>query len=159
MKTLIYISLLISVSLQCYACSSPDDIVKEEIQNPTDTTSNTKEMKLKLTIGDKTATAVLYDNPTSRDFVTLLPLTVKMDDYSNTEKIFYPSRKLSTQGAPRGFDPSVGDITLYAPWGNIALFYKDFGYSNGLISLGKITSGMEAFTVSGSITVKIELAN
>lgn len=95
--------------------------------------------------------------PTSRDFVALLPLTVKMDDYSNTEKIFYPSRKLSTQHAPAGFDPSVGDITLYAPWGNIALFYKDFGYSRGLISLGKITGGMEAFAVNGSITVTFEL--
>ncbi|MGC4233679.1 MAG: cyclophilin-like fold protein [Niabella sp.] len=113
-------------------------------------------MKLKITIGDKTATAVLYDNPTSRDFVTMLPLTVKMDDYSNTEKIFYLSRKLSVKDAPAGFDPSIGDITLYAPWGNIALFYKDFGYSNGLISLGKITSGIEAFSVKGSVRVKFE---
>ncbi|WP_090390291.1 cyclophilin-like fold protein [Niabella drilacis] len=114
-------------------------------------------MKLKITIGDKTATAILYDNPTSRDFAAMLPLTVKLDDYSNTEKIFYPSCKLSTKDAPAGFDPSIGDITLYAPWGNIALFYKDFGYSNGLISLGKITSGMDAFTVKGSATVKFEL--
>lgn len=79
-------------------------------------------MKLKITIRDKTATAILYDNPTSRDFSAILPVTVKMDDYSNTEKIFYPSRKLSVKDAPAGFDRSIGDITLYAPWGNIALF-------------------------------------
>jgi hypothetical protein len=145
--------MLVAVCLQGYACSRTET-VNEDPRN--DTTTNPKEMKLKITIGDKTATAVLYDNPTSRDFASLLPLTVKMDDYSNTEKIFYPSRKLSTQGAPAGFDPSVGDITLYAPWGNIALFYKDFGYSSGLISLGKITSGMEAFAVAGSLTIKIE---
>ncbi len=113
---------------------------------------------LKLTIGDKTATAVLYDNATARDFKSRLPFTVTMTDYAGTEKIFYPDPKLSTEGAPAGFDPSIGDITVYAPWGNVALFYKDFGYSSGLISVGKITGGMEAFTVSGSITVKFELA-
>jgi hypothetical protein len=42
-------------------------------------------MKLRIIIGDKTATAILYDNPTSRDFAIILPLTIKMDDYSNTE--------------------------------------------------------------------------
>jgi Cyclophilin-like family len=39
-------------------------------------------------------------------------------------------------GSMAGSDPSIGDIAYYAPWGNLALFYKDFGYSNGLITLG-----------------------
>jgi len=157
MKKLIHLMMLITIGLQAYACSSPGDLPENEPGN--DTTINAKTMKLKITVGDKTATGVLYDNPTGRDFAKRLPLTVKMDDYSNTEKIFYPEPKLSTQGAPAGFDPSVGDITVYTPWGNVALFYKDFGYSKGLISVGKITSGMEAFSVSGSVTVKFELEN
>lgn len=148
MKKILYTIILILGCTQLYACNAS----KKENNTPKQDT-----MKLKITIGNKTATAVLYDNPTGRDFATLLPLTVKMDDYSNTEKIFYPSRKLSAKDAPKGFDPSVGDITLYAPWGNIALFYKDFGYSNGLISVGKITNGIEHFAVSGSVTVTFEL--
>lgn len=154
MKKLLYTIILILGCTQLYACNSD----KEE-NTPIEENNISKQdtMKLQIAIGNKTATAVLYDNPTSRDFATLLPLTVKMDDYSNTEKIFYPSRKLSVKDAPKGFDPSVGDITLYAPWGNIALFYKDFGYSNGLISVGKITSGIEHFTVSSSVTVTFEL--
>lgn len=146
--------ILIIGCTQLYACTADKEdhtAIKENNTPKQDT------MKLKITIGNKIATAVLYDNPTGRDFATLLPLTIKMDDYSNTEKIFYPSRKLSTKDAPKGYDPSVGDITLYAPWGNIALFYKDFGYSNGLISVGKITRGIEHFTVSGSVTVTFEL--
>ena len=114
-------------------------------------------MKLKITIGEKTATAVLYDNPASKDFASLLAMTLQLEDYNNTEKIANLSKKLSVQNAPKGFYPSIGDFTYYAPWGNITLFYKDFGYSNGLVSLGKITSGMEAFSVKGSFTVKIEL--
>lgn len=147
MNRLIITTLLLVGCTQVYACSADKGL----------DTSKKDTMKLKITIGDKTATAILYDNPTSRDFAAMLPVTVKMDDYSNTEKIFYPSRKVSVKDAPAGFDPSVGDITLYAPWGNIALFYKDFGYSSGLISIGKITSGIEAFAVKGSITAKFEL--
>jgi len=114
-------------------------------------------MKLKITIGDKTAEAILYDNPTSRDFASLLPLTVELKDYSNIEKVFTLSKELTIEGAPDGFDPSIGDLTYYAPWGNIALFYKDFSYADGLVSLGKITSGLEHFIINGSLTVKFEL--
>lgn len=114
-------------------------------------------IRVKIAIGQKVATAILYDNPTSKDLVSLFPLTLEMEDYNRTEKINQLPKKLSSKDAPSGFDPSVGDITYYEPWGNIALFYKDFGYSNGLISLGKITSGLEAFEVSGTIIAKFEL--
>lgn len=152
MKKILYTIILILGCTQLYACNAD-----KETNTPKEETPKQDTMKLKITIGNKTATAVLYDNATSRDFAKRLPLTVKMDDYSNTEKIFYPEPKLSTEGAPAGFDPSVGDLTVYAPWGNVALFYKDFGYSRGLVSFGKIISGIEHFTVSGSVTVTFEL--
>lgn len=114
-------------------------------------------MKLKITIGKKKITAFLYDNHTSGDFASLLPLTIELEDYNGTEKIGTLPKKLPTQNAPTGFDPSIGDIAYYAPWGNLALFYKDFRYSNGLISLGKITGDVELFNVNGPVTVKIEL--
>jgi hypothetical protein len=102
-------------------------------------------------------TATLDDNETSRDFVSLLPLTLTLQDYAATEKISDLPRRLSTTGAPPGSDPSVGDITYYAPWGNLALFYKDFGYSSGLVKLGQIDSGVEALKRSGPLSVTIEL--
>lgn len=52
-------------------------------------------------------------------------------------------RKLSIADAPKGADPSIGDICYYAPWGNVAIFYKDFGYANGLIKPATIDSGIE----------------
>jgi hypothetical protein len=102
------------------------------------------------------ATATLAGSPTTRDFIAMLPLTLKLDDYASTEKIAYLPKKLSTQSAPAGIDPDVGDITYYAPWGNLAIFYRDFGYSKGLIRLGRIDSGMEALNVQGSVKVTIE---
>ena len=113
-------------------------------------------MKIRLTFDGKAVAATLLDNKTSRDFFSLLPMTLTLEDYNATEKIGYPPRKLSTAGAPDGVDPSVGDIAYYAPWGNLAIFYKDFGYSKGLIALGRIDSGIEALNVAGSLKVTIE---
>ncbi|RJG04266.1 hypothetical protein D3878_06620 [Noviherbaspirillum sedimenti] len=113
-------------------------------------------LKIRLTVNGKTVIATLADNPTARDFHSLLPLTLTLDDYAATEKISYLPRKLFKDGAPAGIDPSVGDIAYYAPWGNLAIFYKDFGYSNGLIKLGTIDSGLEALKVTGSVKVRIE---
>ncbi len=94
--------------------------------------------KLKISFGETQLTATLFDNPTSRDFISMLPITTELEDYASNEKIFYPEHKLADSGAPAGYNPSKGDITYYAPWGDVAIFYKDFSYSTGLISLGKI---------------------
>jgi len=126
-------------------------------QAPTQPVSEVSVMKIRLTVDGRAVTATLVDNPTVRDFVSLLPLTLTLKDYAGTEKIAYLSRKLTEEGAPAGIDPSVGDLTYYAPWGNLALFYRDFGYARGLIELGHIDDGAEVFNVSGPIQVKIEL--
>jgi hypothetical protein len=114
-------------------------------------------MKIRLTVGDKALTATLIDSKTTRDFISLLPLTLTLKDYAGTEKVCDLPKRLSTEGAPPGIDPSVGDLTYYAPWGNLAIFYRDFGYSRGLVVLGKIDSGIEALNVPGSVRVTIEL--
>jgi len=171
MKTiLISISFLITCHLS--ACSpSEQELINPPVEIPTDNgennngeneTSNPSEniqnMKLEITIGNTILTATLVDNPTARDFITLLPLTVKLDDFNNTEKIFYPDRKLSIQEAPSNINPVSGDITYYSPWGNIAIFYKDFRQSSGLIPIAKIDSGIEALQVPGSIdNVRFEI--
>ena len=102
------------------------------------TMDNSKQYKIKIMIGDNSLTATLDDSPTTRDFIALLPLDLTLEDYAGMEKISYLPKKLSKDDSPAGCDPSVGDITYYAPWDNLAIFYNDFGYANGLIKLGKI---------------------
>ena len=36
-----------------------------------------------------------------------------------------------------------GKLRYYAPWGNLAVFYQDIGYSESLYILGTIRSGKE----------------
>jgi hypothetical protein len=131
--------------------SSYSDSAKEMTMN------RSEKQKIKITVGETMLTATLNDSKTSRDFISLLPLTLTLEDYAGTEKISDLPRRLSTEGAPSGSDPSVGDIAYYTPWGNLAIFYRDFRYSAGLVILGKIDSGIEAFNARGSVKVKIEL--
>src|ERR687896_1276657 len=89
--------------------------------------------KIRVTIDGKIFIGTLHDNPTANDFLSLLPLTVTLEDYAATEKITYLPRKLATAGSPEGSKPAVGDIAYYAPWGNLALFYKEAAYARGLV--------------------------
>ncbi|WP_018609773.1 cyclophilin-like fold protein [Uliginosibacterium gangwonense] len=113
-------------------------------------------MQVRMAINGYSTTATLEDNASARDFLSMLPMTLKLDDYNATEKIAYLPRKLTTTGAPAGIDPEVGDITYYAPWGNLAIFYRDFGYSTGLIRLGRFDGGVDLLKARGGLEITIE---
>ncbi len=127
-------------------------------EEPAAEVSEVQSTKIMMIVNGEEIIATMYDNPTSRDFLSRLPLTLNFEDYNKTEKISYLPSTLTTEEAPDGFDPSVGDLTLYAPWGNLAIFYNDFTYSSGLILLGHIDSGIEIFrSMNGDFTVTIEI--
>lgn len=118
--------------------------------------------RIKLTFEGNEIYAVITNSKAGNDFLSLLPLSVKAEDFNSTEKIFYLSKKLNTQNEPDGINPKAGDITYYAPWGNIAIFYKNFRYSNNLIYLGKFenTSDIEKLSnIKGNFDIRIERVN
>jgi hypothetical protein len=103
----------------------------------------------------------MYDNPTSRDLLRRLPLTLTFEDFSGFEKMSILEEGLTTEGAPEGSTPTAGDFAYYAPWKDITIFYGDWHYSPGLIQLGKIDFGIEEFSdklasMSDEFTVTIE---
>ena len=82
---------------------------------------------------------------------------LNFSDYNGTEKIAYSPEALPTEGEPDCCAPDVGDLYLYAPWGNLCIFCKDFRYSQLLIKLGHAESGMEMLTAAnGDFTVSLE---
>ncbi|POA82321.1 hypothetical protein C1882_22570 [Pseudomonas sp. FW305-E2] len=113
---------------------------------------------IKMSFNGGEALVELIDNPSTRDLVSMLPLTLKFSDYNSVEKIAYPPRKLSTTSATFGLTPSVGDFALYAPWGNLVAYYRDFRHSNDLIHLGRFTSGLKQLaSMDGEFSVRIEV--
>ena len=90
-------------------------------------------------------TASLDNSPATQDLMKQLPLTLEFTDHAGTEKIAYPPQKLSSQASSNGYAGKAGDITYYAPWGNLAVFYKDseVGAADGLIYLGKFNAPLD----------------
>jgi len=116
-------------------------------------------MKIRVIAGDQTLMATLDDTRVARDFAALLPLEVTLSDYHATEKVADLPRKLDTTGAPASYAPQPGDITHYAPWGNLAIFYKPFQVSRGLVRLGEFDGSVQPLLRDTDIPVRIELAD
>jgi hypothetical protein len=115
---------------------------------------------VRIVVGSKSMAATLEDNPTARDFASLLPLTLTLRDFSPAEKVSGAlPKRLSEEGAPPSAAGAVGDIAYYAPWRNIA-FYRGRGPdASGVIRIARITSGMEALDQPGQVPVTISRAD
>ena len=108
---------------------------------------NTKGDKMQIQIsfenisgGKEVVRIDLEDNPATHDFYALLPLQLEFSDYVGKEKIS-PAlpKRLNTQGL-NGYNPQVGDLFYFAPWGNLGIFYEQQGFHSGLVRFGGIDS-------------------
>lgn len=78
------------------------------------------------------------DNPATRNFLDMLPLTVTLEEFNGREKIADLPRKLNYEGSP-GSDPEVGDLIYYTPWQNLGFYYNasGIGPSDETIHIGR----------------------
>jgi hypothetical protein len=107
-----------------------------------ETVKKDKGMNIVIETDGKTVVFGLNDSGASKDLLYQLPLTVKFEDFGGKEKIFYPPKKLRTQGTSLA-NAKAGTLAYYEPWGDVVLFYEDFGSAPGLYELGKAVSGAE----------------
>jgi 4-carboxymuconolactone decarboxylase len=118
-------------------------------------------MKIRLRIEDTVITATLIDSKTTQDFISLLPLTLTMNDLFRREKFARLPRAISKEGK-RTHTCEVGDVAYWPPGPDVAIFYRNDGQEipdPGIIVIGKIDSGVEAFDVPGSVRVTVELTS
>jgi hypothetical protein len=64
---------------------------------------------IRITVNDQTFTAQLADNPTARDLIDQLPLTLRFRDFNSVDKIAKLARPLTMDGVPPGDDPEIID--------------------------------------------------
>jgi hypothetical protein len=118
--------------------------------------------RLKITLGDRVLSAVLLDNETAWDFLTLLPVTARAGDYVSREKYWHLPRALDAKSGGQS-EYERGDLGFWIPNNDMALFYSHDGSTlpnPGLIVVARITSGLEIFNrYPGSVVLKIELAD
>ncbi|AUN42737.1 hypothetical protein ASU32_00380 [Tsukamurella tyrosinosolvens] len=91
------------------------------------------------TAGDTVVEVVIgADNPTTRSFLAMLPMTLTFSDYGGKEKVATPPGEWDFSGAA-GMNPEVGDLFSYMPWGNLGFFYNTDGntYDDSLTKIGE----------------------
>jgi hypothetical protein len=116
-------------------------------------------MKIRIGLNGKAITATLIDSATTRDFISLLPLTLTMNDLFGREKFGHLPRSIS-EGGKRTRTYEVGDVIYWSPGPDMAVFYRHDAQSipsPGIIVMGKIDAGVEALNVPGSVKVTIGL--
>jgi hypothetical protein len=120
---------------------------------------DTSQTRVRFTVGGAEIRVRITDNPTSGDFVSMLPLTLDFSDFNAMEKISYLPRKLITEGST-GRAPANGDLIYFVPWGNIGFFYdserRDASFDDRVIPIGTVETGYERLKELESGPVRIE---
>jgi hypothetical protein len=113
-----------------------------------------EEMKITVKSNGNDIVFELNDSQAAKDLYSQLPLSVPVENHGSQEKIFYPPKKLSTGSTPKA-DAKTGTLAYYAPWGDVVMFYGDFGSAAGLYELGDVVSGSEHIQdLSGTIRIQ-----
>jgi hypothetical protein len=122
----------------------------------TPTIWSTTAVNIRLTVQERVVNATLNDSAAARDFASLLPLTLKLSDFHGSERIAGLPRRLSTSGAAASADPEAGDLAFYAPWGNLAIYYRDAPPASGVVLLGRLADGgAEVLATAGRVTIEL----
>jgi hypothetical protein len=110
-------------------------------------------------VNGKAIMAKLIDYKTTRDFLSLLPLTLTMNDLCRREKFANLPRMLSNEGNHK-HTYAVGEIAYWPPGPDLAIFYRHDDESipePGIIAIGKVRSRIEVLNVPRPVKMTVEL--
>lgn len=151
-----------SVNAQAHTSSTADASAQEESDTlssepsapqPESSVSEETMRTIKLSAGNQTFTATLYDNPAANALLELLPMTLHMSELNGNEKYFYLDGRLPADASkPSGIH--AGDLMLYGD-NCLVLFYESFSTSYSYTPLGRIDDpeGLASALGSGSVQV------
>src|SRR6266850_7400484 len=123
-RTLLFAAIVLTMSFNLSACTKNEartnsvNVISQNRNNPQ---GDIKDMKLKITVGDKVLTAALYDNATTRELISRLPLTLPMKDLYEREVVYnFPEALPVSEEKRSGYE--VGDISYWSPWKSFVIF-------------------------------------
>ena len=145
--TVLVLIVAMVLTRQSIAQTSKDELVQPKAKAT---------MKIHITANNRITVFELNNSQAAKELYAQLPLSIKVEDYSDNEKIFYPPKKLDTSDSPQA-DAQAGTLAYYAPWGDVVMFYDNFGSATGLYELGYAVSGKEHISgMTGIIQIEKE---
>jgi hypothetical protein len=135
--------------------SSQEDTLSSEVSLEEHWESEVSAMKIQISFGEFTFTAIPASNPSAQAFLALLkdgPVTVQMRDYANMEKVGALGTDLPRSDKTITTQP--GDIILYQ--GNqITIYYDTNTWSFTKLAQIENTTGEELYQALGSGDVEV----
>src|SRR5438445_6722023 len=122
----IFLAFAFAITLVHAGCGADNSTANSAPPNPPTKTSTLESqiMKIRLKIDDKVITATLNDSKTTRDFVSLLPLTLTMKDLFRGGKFAHLPRAISEEGK-RTHSYEVGKLVYCSRVPDVACFYRN----------------------------------
>lgn len=112
------------------------------------------DMRVRITSQGNVATFQLYDTVAAREFYGQLPLTLDLTNFRDAQWMFYPPRKLNVTAREAYHDGKKGELSYYAPWGDVFMLFKDFYAGDEMHRLGVGLSGIDDIAaMSGSADI------
>jgi hypothetical protein len=113
------------------------------------------DMAVSITSQGRTATFRLYDTVAAREFYDQLPLNLPLENFRDAQWMFYPPQKLSVTADEAYHDGKEGELSYYAPWGDVFMLYRDFHAGDEMHRLGVGLTGIEAIAgMSGDAVIQ-----
>ena len=116
-------------------------------------------MRLRCRFADQDFSYAMEDNATTRDLISLLPLDLKIEDFSTNEKLVHLPRRLDETGRQPITDEAPGDLCYFRGWGNLAFFHAGYTYRDDLILLGRIEGGVAPLLAKGTHPLRLSLGS
>jgi hypothetical protein len=91
--------------------SNSKNVAEDELSKPINKEISQNTTRISVSFDGGEIIIKMKDNPTSRAFLTQLPLTLTFEEFSGFEKLSYPPEKLTTKGASSGYKPRRGDFS------------------------------------------------
>ena len=123
------------------------DLVQKEIE---------MNVAITVTVGDTSFPATLNDCPAARQLLTMLPLTLDMQELNGNEKYYYLDSDLAADSERMG-SIQAGDLMLYGS-DCLVLFYDSFSTPYSYTRLGAVDdpTGLAEALGRGNVTVTFE---
>lgn len=113
------------------------------------------DMKVEVVSQGRIATFQLYDTTAARQFYAQLPLELDLTNFRDAQWMFYPPEKLNVTADEAYHDGKKGELSYYAPWGDVFMLYKDFYAGDEMHRLGIGLSGVDAIEgMSGHVSIR-----
>lgn len=115
------------------------------------------DMVIRITSDDSSATFQLYDTEAAKGLYRQLPLKLELENFREAQWMFYPPEKLSVTDSEAYHDGKKGELSYYAPWGDVFMLYEDFYAGDEMHRLGVSLDGIDNIAeMSGSVQISAE---